>query len=269
MSHVCRACDGTTSHFADARLLDSVDARFERCTRCGLVMAVEPTWLDRAYESAITKLDVGLLDRCLLLSQVTASVLRSERLRGGRFLDWAGGYGTLTRMMRDRGYDFTHLDHFAANVFAEGHERKDLAGERYDLVTMFEVLEHLERPAEALLEVAKSTDRLLATTQILPDPAPMPQDWWYYTLETGQHITLFTPGALEALGERLGFDGVVVGQFVHLFYRGRLSPVTRLLVGHAGFAYALGTLASVLDRRRSLLGDDLELARRSSRGPGA
>jgi hypothetical protein len=269
MSHACRACQGRTSPFADTLVLGSVEASFEQCATCGMVMAVEPTWLDRAYESAITRLDVGLLDRCLLLSQVTASVLRSERLRDGRFLDWAGGYGTLTRMMRDRGYNFTHLDHFATNVFAEGHDRKDLDGERYDLVTMFEVLEHLERPAEALAEVAASTDRLLATTQVLPDPAPKPEDWWYYTLETGQHITLYTPGALQALAERLAFDGVVVGRFVHLFYRGRLSPSTRFLVRHAGLAYASGTLASVLDRRRSLLAEDLELARRSSHGQGS
>ena len=264
MNHTCRACEGRTAPFARTVVLGSVEASFERCGACGMVMAVEPTWLAQAYESAITKLDVGLLDRCLLLSQVTASVLRSERLREGCFLDWAGGYGTLTRMMRDRGYRFTHLDQFATNVFAEGHDRHDLSGERYDMVTMFEVLEHLEHPAEALAEVAAATDRVLATTQILPDPAPNPEDWWYYTLETGQHITLFTPAALRALADRLGFEGVVVGTFVHMFYRGRLSPMTRFLVRHAGVAYAAGTVSSVLDRRRSLLPEDLELARRSS-----
>ncbi len=125
MTSDCRACSGPTGLFASTTVLQTTPADFVRCTSCGLVMADDITWLADAYASAITKLDVGLLDRCLLLSQVTAAVLRSERLRGGRFLDWAGGYGTLTRLMRDRGYDFTHEDPYAANIFAEGHERSN------------------------------------------------------------------------------------------------------------------------------------------------
>ena len=55
---------------------------------------------------------------------------------------------------------------------------------------MFEVLEHLVDPTDSLREVAASTDRLLAAAQVLPDPAPKPEDWWYYARETGQHVTL-------------------------------------------------------------------------------
>ena len=34
-------------------------------------MAVRPEWLDEAYSDAIAKLDIGLLDRCQILSSVT------------------------------------------------------------------------------------------------------------------------------------------------------------------------------------------------------
>jgi hypothetical protein len=253
----CRACETPAEPFAQARVLGHVEATYERCPRCGLVMAVRPDWLAEAYSDAIAKLDIGLLDRCQILSSVTASVLRSRRLRHGRFLDWAGGYGTLTRLMRDRGYDFVHTDPMAANIFAEGHEVPDVSG-RYDLVTAFEVLEHLPDPVLALTPVAGVTDLLLTTTHVVPDPAPQPADWWYYTLESGQHITFYTPESLRVLAERLGFDGVVTGSFVHLFYRGKVSPATRALVRAAPAAYALGLVASLADRRHSLLPADLE-----------
>ena len=258
----CRACTGPTRPFATAQVLGHVDVTYHRCDDCGLVMAIDPTWLPEAYSDAIAALDIGLLDRCQILSNVTAMVLRAERLRGGTFLDWAGGYGTLTRMMRDRGYDFHHTDPMATNVFAGGHDVPDLAGRRFDLVTAFEVLEHLVDPASDLAEAAASTDRLLTTTHLLPDPAPGPEDWWYYTLESGQHITFYTRASLERLAERLGFDGVVTGSFVHLFHRGRVSPATRAVLRSPGAAYATGLLASLADRRHSLLDADVDEVKR-------
>jgi hypothetical protein len=263
----CRACDTPCEPFATALVLGHVDATYQRCPSCGLVMAVRPTWLPEAYSDAIAKLDIGLLDRCQILSSVTAMVLKAERLRGGRFLDWAGGYGTLTRMMRDRGYDFVHTDPMATNIFAAGHEVLELprgdgvdAGDRgrYDLVTAFEVLEHLPDPVAALAPVAGVTDLLLTTTHLVPDPAPQPADWWYYTLDSGQHITFYTQESLAVLAERLGFDGVVTGSFVHLFHRGKVSAATRALVRTPQASYALGLVASLADRRHSLLARDLD-----------
>jgi hypothetical protein len=257
MSQPCRVCRTDTLPFAEGRVLGHVDVDYHRCPSCGLVMAIDPTWLEEAYGSAIAQLDIGLLDRCQILANVTATVLRAERLRGGRFLDWAGGYGTLTRLMRDRGYDFTHTDPFADNIFAAGHDVPTLEGERFDLVTAFEVLEHLPDPVEALADIAGTTDRLLVTTQVLPDPAPRPGEWWYYTPESGQHITFYTADALQRIGRELGFDGAVTGGLVHYFHRGPVSRATRNLVARPAIAYGLGHLAAVVDRRHSLLQSDL------------
>lgn len=263
MADACRVCGSSTEPFARSHVLGDVPATYERCEQCGLVMAVEPQWLNDAYAAPITRLDIGLLDRCMLLANVTAALLRAERLRGGRFLDWAGGYGTMTRLMRDRGFDFVHWDPMTSNVFAQGHDATTLEGDRYDVVTGFEVLEHLEDPVGALEPVSRTTDRLLMTTQVLPSPPPRPEDWWYYTLETGQHITLYSTAALQRLAGRLGFDGVVSGTFLHLFFRGGVSRRTRALVQHPQLAFGAGLLSTVLDRRHSLLGQDLEQIRRA------
>lgn len=232
-------------------------------------MAEDPDWLEEAYTDAIAKLDVGLLDRCQILANITTLILRAERLRGGRFLDWAGGYGTLTRMMRDRGFDFVHTDVYAQNIFADGFEVEDLTGERFDLITAFEVLEHLPDPVSSLRPLAAATDRLLVTTQVMPSPAPQPGNWDYYALESGQHITFYTPEGLNRLARRLGFDGVVTSSLVHLLYRGTPSLATRSLVRRPAVGYVLGQMAAIADRRHSLTTRDHDAIRDALAGRGS
>jgi hypothetical protein len=259
--HLCAVCSSATEAFGTGVVLGKYDAEFRRCPSCGLIAAPDPTWLPEAYESAIYDGDSGLLRRCRRLSIVTAAVIRSEGLTSGRFLDWAGGYGTLTRLMRDRGYDFAHNDPMAVNVFAEGHEVADPSVGRYDLVTAFEVLEHLTDPVASLTPLAAVTDRMLVTTQVVPSPAPLPSDWDYYALESGQHITFYTPRSLELLAARLGYDGVVTSSLVHLFHRGKVNPATRALVRRPALSYGLGHLASLADRRHSMLMSDHDAVR--------
>lgn len=260
MTVACRVCPPTTTTapFAQGTVLGDVPVEYVRCPRCGMVMAADPTWLDRAYSAPIARLDVGLLDRCFILANATAAILRAEKGRGGRFLDWAGGYGTLTRLMRDRGFHFSHFDPMAENVFAPEHEAAGLDSTRYDLITGYEVLEHLVDPVESLAPLAAATDRLLMSTQLLPAPAPQPDEWAYYSPETGQHVTFFTTEALHRLADRLGFDGVVVGDFLHLFYRGDVRWAVRRLVRSSKLAYLAGLTLSVPDRRHSLLQSDVD-----------
>jgi hypothetical protein len=51
-------------------------------------------------------------------------------------LDFGGGHGILTRIVRDYGFNFFHYDKYAENLFANGFDG-DLS-KRYDLVTAFE-----------------------------------------------------------------------------------------------------------------------------------
>lgn len=262
-SNGCPVCRSTMQWFASGTVLGRIDVDYFRCTGCGLVTLPEPTWLDQAYSNAITSMDVGLLSRCQSLAGFTAAMVRSERLGSGPFLDWAGGYGTLTRMMRDRGFDFFHLDPLCENVFAQGFEG-DLV-RQYQLITAYEVLEHLADPVTNLSEVAASTDRLLMTSYLLPEPAPAPSDWWYYTPETGQHITFYTERALATLAQRLGYSVITDGVSRHLFYRGSVSSRTRLLLSplsvkaHALNARARATARRWLGRMQPLTSSDSAL----------
>jgi hypothetical protein len=234
--------------FADGTVLDHVPVRYLRCNDCGSVVLPNPTWLDEAYSHAISPLDVGLLERCVQLANITTAVVLAQGLGKGKFLDFAGGYGTLTRLMRDRGFDYRHNDPLCENIFALGFGAE--VTERHDLVTGFEVLEHLSDPAATLAEVAQSTDLLLMTTCVLPTPVPRPGTWDYYAEESGQHVTFYSVAGLRALGERLGMQLTTSGRTVHLFHRGPLRSATKALLRDERVAYAVGALESEVRRRR-------------------
>jgi hypothetical protein len=228
----CPVCDSIMSPFAPGRVLRKYDVTYVRCPRCALITLPEPFWLDEAYEKAIADGDVGLLRRCRVLSTLTAAVVRAEGLRDGVFLDWAGGYGTLTRMMRDKGLEFFHWDPYADNLFAQGLAL-DPKGQRFDLVTAFEVVEHLKDPVVELAECAEITDRLLFTTELQPEGLRPGDEWWYFAPESGQHIAFHTPTSLRLLGERLGYRVTSNGDQYHLFHRGPVRPATRALLSPA------------------------------------
>jgi hypothetical protein len=264
---VCPLCRGVLIPFQDGILFGHHNVTYQQCSGCRSILLPDPDWLDEAYSSPISALDVGLLERCQQLANVTTALLTAQRLGKGRFLDFAGGYGTLTRLMRDRGFDFRHVDPYCSNIFAGGHE--GTLSERYDLVTAFEVLEHLADPVGELAPVAAAADLLLVTTQVLPQPAPAINDWPYYACETGQHVTFYTVAGLRALAERLDMRVATSGRLVHLFHRGPLLARTRLMLRDERLAYFCGTVSSELRRRRRALtsADAQAATRRLADGP--
>lgn len=221
---------------------------YHRCVACGMIFLPEPHWLDSAYSSAISHGDVGLLRRSRILSNLTAAVIRSEGLRSGSFLDWAGGYGTLTQMMRDRGYDYRHHDEYADPVFARDY--LDDGRPRYDLISAFEVVEHLTAPVDQLRAIAGRTDLFLFSTRLLPEPAPRADEWWYFDPASGQHVSFHTVASLSRVGRELGFALTTNGTSWHLFHRAPVRATTRALLSPA-VPRALETGKRLLTSRRA------------------
>lgn len=203
----CPVCTAETKHAFSAKVLSKYLARYEICDACGYLHAVEPYWLDEAYASAIAAADTGLVMRNYALTLRLSSVLYfllNER-GGGRYLDTAGGYGMLTRLMRDFGFDFYWSDRYCQNLLAPGFSYQEKLGS-CSAVTAMEVMEHLVDPVgfvEAALSEAKS-ETFIFTTELYRGKSPPPESWWYYTFATGQHIGFFQRRTLEAIGSRLG-----------------------------------------------------------------
>jgi hypothetical protein len=203
---VCPICNGEMRSAFNATVLRKYLARYQFCGDCGFLRIVEPHWLDEAYSSAISAADTGLVVRNIAIAAKVSAVLYAvlgERGEG-RYLDVAGGCGLLTRIMRDQGFDFYWSDKYCQNILARGFEYDQSKGACV-AVTAMEVFEHLIDPIEFVDRILTSSgaDTLLFSTELYSGTPPSPQDWWYYSLPTGQHIGFFQRRTLEILGHRL------------------------------------------------------------------
>ncbi len=209
---------GATSLMFTAKVLNKYDVKFYRCADTGFIQTEEPYWLADAYSSAITKLDVGMVHRNLQLADRTGKLLLTAFNKKGQFLDYAGGYGLFTRLMRDNGFNFYHTDPYCQNIFAEYFDLNTLpATPRFELVTAFEVFEHLANPLEDIKRMLGFSYNLLFSTELQPEGLRSVDDWDYFSTETGQHVAFYNHDSLKAIADQLGYNFYSDGKFLHLF----------------------------------------------------
>jgi len=200
----CRLCGGRTVYKYEKRILGDITAKYYSCPGCGYFQTETPHWIERAYRSAINDEDDGLLGRNLFFSDFILCAFWSKRET--TFLDFAGGYGVLVRMMRDFGFWFYWHDPFCQNLFAKKFERDPRKKVR--VVTAFEVLEHAPFPKRLFDDLLNTgaKDILISTTLFegeYPDP-----DWWYLAPSHGQHIGFFNRDSIYYLAQTYGMNFV-------------------------------------------------------------
>ncbi len=216
-SEQCKICGAESLLFGQANMLNKYTVDYFQCSQCRFVQTEQPYWLDEAYEEAIAGSDVGLVNRNLRLADLTQYLLGQYFDADGAFLDYGGGYGLFVRFMRDRGYDFYWHDTFCQNLMAQGFE--GLVEQKYELVTAFELVEHLVDPIAEIRAILACNDSLLFSTELLPDSNPAPDVWWYYAPHEGQHISIYTYEALRHIAKQLGVNLYSNGKSVHLLTR--------------------------------------------------
>lgn len=225
MAISCPICDGVLEFAFENIVLCKHNAMFDFCPHCGFMRARNPLWLAEAYSSAIASTDTGLVMRNDRFSEQLASLLygvMGER-GNGRYADVAGGYGMLTRKMRDFGFDYYWSDKYCENLLAKGFEYLPEIGP-CQAVTAVEIMEHLEDPLafvrQALEQTQSST--FIFTTELFEGRPPAPDDWLYYSFETGQHIAFFQKRTLEFMANKLGLKLSSSGG-VHVFSKNKIN----------------------------------------------
>lgn len=252
----CGICNSEMVPHGSAVVLGRHEAAFLRCPSCGFIRAESPMWLPDAYIDPINASDIGLLSRNVELAQRTAKLIAISFDRSGRFLDFGGGYGVFTRLMRDRGLDFQMCDEFCDNLFATGFEVEADALDTYELITAFEVVEHLVEPVEELGRLFEHSGSVLIATELVPDPAPALGNWWYYGLEHGQHVSFFTKRALGVVARRFDRTLVSDGRSLHLVTDRSIDErLYRAIVGRR-FAWLTDRITARRFAGRSLLQSD-------------
>jgi len=202
----CKICKSETKYLFKNLVLNKYQVDYFKCPNCDFIQTENPHWLDEAYNNAITDLDVGLVSRNLIYSNIIEEVIKNNFNCSEKFLDYGGGYGLFVRLMRDKGFNFYREDKYCKNVFAKNFDIEDLSEKvKFEAVTAFEVFEHLENTLEELKEILKYSDTVIFSTELQPyQEIKNSNDWWYFTPETGQHISFYSEKTLKSIADKCG-----------------------------------------------------------------
>jgi len=216
----CKICGGNLNKVFSAIVLKKYSIDYFKCDNCGFIRVEEPYWLEEAYKSPINVSDTGLVLRNLYLSRKVAVLLYFLFGRNEKYLDYAGGYGLFTRLMRDIGFDFYHYDPYTENLFAKGFEAN--IGKKYSAITTFETFEHFVNPLEEIEKMLAFSENIVFTTELLSNELPKPNEWWYYGLEHGQHVSFYSFKTLSYIANKYGLY-FISNERIHLFSKRVIS----------------------------------------------
>jgi len=211
---ICKICGNQSNFIFSAKILNKYNIKYFNCPQCGFLQVEEPFWLQEAYAQPINISDTGYLQRNIGLSKTTSAILTLFFNHKEKFLDYAGGYGVFVRLMRDIGFDFYWQDKYTQNLFARGFEWNST--DEVEAVTTFESFEHFVQPMEEMKKLLTISKNIIFTTELLPDPIPKPNEWWYYGLDHGQHISFYSERTLKFIAEKYSLNYLHHGN-IHIF----------------------------------------------------
>lgn len=199
MYQTCRICFNAESRYIFQGKLINHSVKYYECDVCGYVQTETPHWLEEAYDSAINEYDTGIISRNQICSRRATNLCALLNIKNDFILDFAGGYGVFTRLMRDIGFNVLWQDKYCNNLLAKGF---NFNGQNVKLLTAFEVFEHLESPITILDEMFDISSNIFFSTLLIPEPTPKIEEWWYYGQKHGQHIGFYRKKTLEYIAKK-------------------------------------------------------------------
>jgi 2-polyprenyl-3-methyl-5-hydroxy-6-metoxy-1,4-benzoquinol methylase len=203
---------------------------YVKCTQCGLVYTnprppkeiIEEQYESEHYRDQLPK-DAARYLRKILTNSVNRLVFVEKYKKGSRLLDVGCAQGNFISVARLKGWDtygvevskkFSSIakDLFKLNVFTGTLEDQTFEPEFFDVITCFDVIEHLRDPfaylkhCHALLKKGgiflaetcnvRSLHQLVLGKRWQSDPS--------------QHLYLFTPKTLRKIAEKAGFSVITI-----------------------------------------------------------
>lgn len=257
---LCSRPDGSPMFSVDGSLI-------VRCERCDLVReASRPLATSAVYDSDYyaTESSKGgyanyVLDAAIneLTFAERLGAIESRLGRKGRLLDVGCALGDFVEVARDSGWDAegVEISKYAAaearsrglRVYTGVLEDLRLPAGSYDVITLYDVIEHLTDPVRTLREVR----RLLAPGGVLHMVTPnvggiqarlLGSKWYHY--KPGEHLFYFSPKTVRETVDRAGLGWVGwsrSGSYVTLTY-----VLSRLRYYAPGFFGALEAVGRTL-----------------------
>lgn len=236
MPSLCPICDEAADEFAVVDFNKSceeargkflppkgIPIQYSRCEHCGFCFAPEmygwrpEEFASKVYNSDYVQVDPDFSD---VRPRGFAKVLMQTFQHAAgeiQHLDYGGGNGLLSSILLDAGWYSTSYD-----PFINREMRIDDFG-RFDLITAFEVFEHVPTPRRLSADLASllEDDGLVLFSTLLSDgniSAGSSLSWWYASPRNG-HISLYSRTSLAILGAREGFKFSTFSENLHAYWR--------------------------------------------------
>jgi FkbM family methyltransferase len=164
-------------------------------------------------------------------------------------VDFGAGPGLFVRLMRSSGFNFEAQDKYAETLFANYFSVKNAAAVAPNVLTAFEVFEHLPQPRKTIELLLKDQPAVVLFTTWFNDGQP--EDWIYYLPECGQHVFFYSDRGLRSLAVRHNYK-MQVSQYFHILSNTRLlTESQQATIDH----FCLNSIAVLNNQIQSIITD--------------
>lgn len=199
---------------------------FHLCDACGFCFAPEfSQWHREEFAKYIYNSKYVTVDPDSTGARQNAQTMMLESLFGAHknaitHFDYGGGAGLLTQNLKRSGWQSVTADPFM------GPSNVGRFGDRYDLVTAFEVFEHVADPNSIITDLlaAVKPGGLILFSTLLSDRhirAGLPLEWWYASPRNG-HISLYSSSSLRLLFDSHRWKVLSVSEGLHAAHAGKM-----------------------------------------------
>jgi SAM-dependent methyltransferase len=203
--------------------LAGVPIYYYLCEKCGFCLAPQfADWKLEDFECKIYNQDYVQIDPDYIDSRPRANAgslikLLGEQALPIRHLDYGGGSGLLSDILRRSGWQSSSYD-----PFVDRDVRLESLG-KFDLITAYEVFEHVPDVKQLLSNLSSllAQDGVVLFSTMLSDGNIAPRqrlDWWYASPRNG-HISLFSNASLALLASKHAFKFGSFSTGFHVFWR--------------------------------------------------
>jgi hypothetical protein len=224
----CLICGNETFISMQGLIMGKYLTDYHSCEKCECIFINNPFWLKEAYSESIVRMDTGIMVRNYNVVNALMIIFKAYFKSDVKVVDFGGGYGILTRMLRDKGVDAYWDDKYSQNLVCRGFEYNGTSA--VDVVLAFEVMEHLENPIKTLKEILSKTNCFIFSTDLLPQLNYTSNDEWdYFAPEAGQHIFFYSEKTLKTIAHKFGLEYSKINK-LHIFHEKGLFKRRKLIV---------------------------------------
>jgi len=167
-------------------------------------------------------------------SKRIASIEKTSHGKKGKLLDIGCATGFFLKAARDRNWDVEGVEisefaakyarkHFKFKIYQNDFLNLNLPNNYYDVITMWDVIEHLYHPRAALSKIYKLLKPngllIFSTPDVTSLPSKLTRDKWVGYKLSDEHLTYFSTNTAKHLIENSGFSVIkknYVGKYVSL-----------------------------------------------------